>query len=324
MSLSYDCYRCFYKTNQYANIIRHINKKKQCSKTIDSYKYSDDQILILSILPHYSNKVSIKDEEIKKYEKSNILHLNKEDLLNNIADINKNGIKKCKFCNKDFDKSDDLKKHILLNCFIEELNKKNQNNNINILNNNSHNIKCNNITNSNNNFTNNININFEIKPPIPFYEEWDLSEFTINDKNHHIFQKSMYTTLLDKILENKSNLNVIIEDINQETALVYKDHIDKYKEIKIDDIVLKTMEKLKKHLIEMSEDCFNKCYNETFELALEQNISNIKKKYSDYKFNNNNIKQHVNTSISQVYKKNKDNAIEKMNSIIKKIEDNGY
>lgn len=271
----YNCERCLYKTEKYANIVRHITKKIICKRIPESYKYSDDQILILTILPKYENNIIIKDVDLNKYEKSTILYKNKEELLEIIKDVNKNGLKSCNFCNKKFIKTDDVKRHIIIECFIEKLNKKNIN-----LSNNSNNINNSNIiTNSNNNsnnVTNNININFELKPPLSFYDDWDLSEFSKDKRLHYLFQKSVYTTFLEKILENKNNLNVIIEDINQETALIYKDDIDKYKEIKVEEIVSKTMEKISENLLKMTQQCLDEKYDFQ-EDSLNHNVKKIKK-----------------------------------------------
>jgi hypothetical protein len=323
----YNCERCLYKSDKYANIVRHITKKIICKRIPESYKYSDDQILILTILPKYENNVIIKDEDLNKYEKSSILYKNKEELLNIIKDVNKNGAKNCKFCNKTFTKTDDVKRHIVIDCFIKEINKKNINlsnhsNNIN----NSNNITNSNINNNNNNnnITNNFNVSLELKPPLSFYDDWDLSEFSKDKRLHYLFQKSVYTTFLEKILENKNNLNVIIEDINQETALIYKNDTDKYKEIKVEEIVSKTMEKLKENLLMMTQQCLDEKYDFQEDL-LNCNVSKIKKKYTDYKYNNN-IKKYVDESISGIYKKNKDDAIDTYTKIMKDtdFEKNGY
>ena len=125
-------------------------------------------------------------------------------------------------------------------------------------------------------------------------------------------------------MENKNNLNVIIEDINQETALIYKNDTDKYKEIKVEEIVSKTMEKLKENLLMMTQQCLDEKYDFQEDL-LNCNVSKIKKKYTNYKYNNN-IKKYVDESISGIYKKNKDDAIDTYTKIMKDIdfEKNGY
>ena len=58
----------------------------------------------------------------------------------------------------------------------------------------------------------------------------------------------MYTNLLIEILKNEINLNVII-DTDNDSGIVYKNDIDKYIKMKSEDIIDKTMLKLKEHLL---------------------------------------------------------------------------
>ena len=47
----YTCYNCDnFSTNYVKDIKRHFNLKKRCDKTINSLIYSNDQILLLSLL----------------------------------------------------------------------------------------------------------------------------------------------------------------------------------------------------------------------------------------------------------------------------------
>jgi hypothetical protein len=57
----------------------------------------------------------------------------------------------------------------------------------------------------------------------------------------------MYTIFLKEILKNDINLNVII-DKDKESGMVYINEIDKYNHMELDEIVNKTMEKLKDQL----------------------------------------------------------------------------
>ena len=63
----------------------------------------------------------------------------------------------------------------------------------------------------------------------------------------------MYTKLLEEILKNEINLNIII-DKNDNSGMVYKNDIDTYIKMKIKDIIDKTMEKLKNHLLNFIDD----------------------------------------------------------------------
>ena len=154
----------------------------------------------------------------------------------------------------------DLKKHLILNCFFEELQKRenkkessteitNNNTNSNTNSNNKYDI-INNISNSNDNNTYNITI--EIKNPIGFDNQWDLSKINEANKRDISFSNCMYTNLLEEILKNKINLNVIIDNDN-DSGMVYKNDIEKYIQMKSKDIVDNTMKKLSDHLIEINK-----------------------------------------------------------------------
>jgi hypothetical protein len=60
------------------------------------------------------------------------------------------------------------------------------------------------ISNSNNTHVTN-NIYIEIKNPIPFDEDWDISKIDEKTKTSLLFSKIMYTGLLDEILKNEIN-----------------------------------------------------------------------------------------------------------------------
>ena len=207
----YNCERCLYKTEKYTNIIRHVTKKFLCNKIQESYKYSDDQIFILSILPKNEkneNNLTIKNEDLKKYENSDILHKNKNDLLNIIKDVNKNGSKNCIFCNKKFIKTDDVKRHIIIDCFVKYFNKDDNDdkNKINYLMNNLHKEKN---LNTSNFISKSINNNLKNIEIISFDREWDLSQISLESSIKIMFSIFMYTALLEEIFKNKLNINII-------------------------------------------------------------------------------------------------------------------
>ena len=54
--MKYRCYRCNYETDRKSSFINHINKKKICERSIESYKYNEDEI---------SNKIN---EQLLKVE----------------------------------------------------------------------------------------------------------------------------------------------------------------------------------------------------------------------------------------------------------------
>ena len=314
MATTYSCKRCLYTTNNFLDLKRHIQKKKLCNKTIDAYNISDDQLIIQSLLSNIESKNINQDIEYLK--ESSEIYKNKEKLFSVLEDIDKNKLKKCNFCNLEFTKICDLRKHILISCFHKELEKENKmietliNGNNNLLNN----SNCNN-TNNSNNITNNItNIYFELKTPIPFDEEWDISNFDCKTKTSVLMSKFMYTTLLDEILKNELNLNVII-DKDSESGIVYKNDIDKYINMKLKDIVSNTMEKLNKHLNDL-----NKADDLCFESVIDYSRKMIRKKHIDYtKYPD--INNSVNYCIGNIYSKKKDDAIKMSDNVKNKVID---
>ena len=318
MSITYQCKRCNHKTNRYSNIVKHLNIKKQCSRTLESYNYSNDQLLILSLLPYIENNLSIKENEIDYLKNSNEIIKNKDKLLLILDNIDKQKLKICNCCSEKFKKIIELKKHILISCFYKKLEKENNNekptNNIegnnNVINN--QNIT----TNITNNITNNItHIHVDIKNLIPFDEDWDISKIDELMKTKLIFSNIMYTKLLEEILKNEINLNIII-DKNDDSGMVYKNNIDKYIKMKVKDIIDNSMEKLHKNLMEFNSNIFNeKFYQNSFLNSLKQSKNLIESKHLDYK-NNVEIQQNIINFISDMFEKKKEDAVEISNKIV--------
>ena len=307
MNRNYSCKICDeYHTNHISEISRHFLRKKQCMKSIKSFDYSNDQLIILSLIPNKDiDNLKTKINQINK--NNNIISKNKLELLDNIKLIDKQKLKKCNLCNKDFSKISELKEHFLMECFYKS--KKEVSNNIQISvidsNNTNSNNTINNITN-NNNIT---NVYLNIKNPIPFDDQWNISN--IDNKEKIIFSKIMYTNLLTEILKNEINLNVIIEKDN-DSGIVYKNDIDKYIKMKSEDIIDKTMLKLKEHLLSInndSQDYFIKDF-----LIMSKKV--IEKKYDDYIENNDNLKANVSNIIKNIYNTKKDDALEVSKTVL--------
>ena len=314
MSVKYKCHRCSrFETSLLKDLFRHLRKKTKCHKK--TYNDSDDQTLVLSLLPFYDNKHFIEGIDIGYLSDSNLLYNNLDELINYLMEINKTSVKNCKFCNQNFGKQCDLRKHIISSCFHNEIKKRlNISNNtaVNINESNNNIINSNNITNNitNNNITNNIFVG--LKSPIPFDENWDMSHIDEQMKVFLLFNKLMYTSFLEEILKNDTNLNVII-DKTSNSGIVYKNDIEEYIEMKTNDIVNKTMEKLKNQLLDIN--------NETKKTVVEEyNIYNrrmITKKFIDYT-KDKDLQEQVINCISNVYNKNKDNAIKISKNITNK------
>jgi hypothetical protein len=304
MKLSYLCRKCGLKTSHFNDLKKHLSIKKQCEKKIESYNFSDDQILILSLLPYYENINLLNNYELEYLKQSSIIQKNKNNLLKNLDYIDKNKLKKCIYCDKEFNKISDLRIHILKICFFNELNKNNtldektKDLNANIIGNN--NILNNCILNNVNNVT---NIYFEIKNPLPFDSDWDISNIDNLTKTDFLFSKFMYTSLLEEILKNDINLNVII-DIENNSGIVYKNNIEQYIKMKLKDIIDKSMEKLNKHLSDIITTKIDK-YEEEF---IDKSKNNIENKLLIYK-NNENIQRIVIDLVSKIYENKKDDAV---------------
>jgi len=203
-----------------------------------------------------------------------------------------------------------LREHFVTNCFyekckkdeLEEKNKVYMNNNGSIDGNN--NITNNNSNNNNsNNITNNItNIYLDVKNPIPFDQNWDITKIDDIIKESLIFSKFMYTKLLSEILKNEINLNVIIEK-DHDTGIVYKNDIDKYIKMKSEDIVDKTITKLKEQLLDINSDCSEIWLDD----CLRTSKVNIIKKHQNY-VDKKDIKSKVSELIKDIYNTKKDNA----------------
>ena len=309
MATNYICKKCSFTSENYYTMQKHLNKKKQCLKNLESYNYSDDQLLVLSLLPVDNNI----EKNIEYLKNSNIIYKNKDKLLSTIEYINKNKIKKCMTCNIEFNKINDLKYHYITSCFYNELTKQHNQNNIISMQNSQLSINSNNITN---NITNNIYI--EINNPIPFDEDWDISKIADDKKTSLLISKIMYTGLLEEILKNEINLNVII-DKNNESGLVYKNDIDQYIQMKSKDIVDNTMNKLHKHLLEINSNnnvsCLEECLKESKKIIIQ--------KYNDYE-KNCTTQKIVHDFISNMYENKKENAIKLSKNINNNIQKEGF
>ena len=61
----YECKRCNHQTKQKNDMKKHLNRRIKCAKTIEAYKYNDEEILKLSMTNMNG------DESINKLECSN-------------------------------------------------------------------------------------------------------------------------------------------------------------------------------------------------------------------------------------------------------------
>ena len=322
MSINYKCHRCCkFETSNFNDIKKHYIRKYPCNRSPTSLLYSDDQILCLSLISYHDNIHNIDISEIQYLNKSNIINKNKIELLEELKNIEKNNIKICKHCDKEFSIISDLKKHFMIHCFYEKLKKIETEKSINVKNietnvNGNYNNLYNNPeinTMNNNNNNNNINIFFDktLKTPVPFDEEWDISKISNKEKTALMVSQYMYTELLEEILKNDTNLNVIIDN-DKESAMVYKNSIDKYINMKFKDIVSNTMLKLNSHLNDI-----NKSDKNTYSEIINFSRQMINKKYNDFT-HSDTIQNGVKNCMTKIYDNKKEEAIDMAKNVIDK------
>lgn len=327
----YECARCNYKVRRNSDMIRHLNRKTKCVKKLESYKLNDEEIINLSMILHKDNneniskiKLNINDNNLNnkiENENENKYEKNKDDSKKNIDKIieitNKNNI--CEYCNKTFSRYDNLKRHQKNFCKNNESEIETNNiQNIESQNNGSINTIKNitNIENQTNNQTNNIIIintnNDKLKP---FDGDWTVEH--IDSYLHQIIllSETKYTDLLDEILKNKENLNVIIEK-DSNSGLVYKNEKELYVNMKVKEIVDISMQKLYDQLNIFYKNLIDHKINNKFNSHLIEN----EKKILDDKFedfcNNNDTKNIVNNLFTNIYEKNKEEALEIADKIL--------
>jgi hypothetical protein len=304
---SYKCKICNFKTLSLSDMKRHLEKTTICKMKPNMYfENSIDQNIILSLLP---DDERFKDLFIKVKSKDyKDLYQSRRRLLMRRLLGHEDDKKCCSYCNKKFSKIQELREHVLIDCFLEEILEKNNNsisdntknnissiiNNIDnsqIINNidNSHNIDnsqkiTNNITNITN-IDNSTNIILNIKTPISFDKSWDISDIdTVSKKLEILCSDVLYTKLLKKILENKNNLNVVYDKKNN-VGFVYKNDNEKYIDMDINDIVDTSMKKLHENLLEISSDVKNHKNSDNhpeYALYCNEKEININNKFTDF------------------------------------------
>jgi hypothetical protein len=330
--ISYKCKICNFTTNLLTDMKRHLERTTICKMKPNIYfKNSIDQNIILSLLP---DDERLKDLIIKVKSKDyKNLYQSRRRLLMRRLSGQEDDKKCCSHCNKKFSKIQELREHVLIDCFLEEILEKNINtkndSTTSIINNidNSHTIdnsqKITNITNIDNstnitNIDNSTNIILNIQTPISFDKSWDISDIdTIGKKIEILCSSVVYTKLLQKILENKNNLNVVYDKKNN-IGFVYKNDNEKYIDMDINDIVDTSMKKLHENLLEIN-DCVknhknNKNHTEYATFCDEKEIK-INNKFTDFqdKFI---VKKDVVNMFSEILDDKKDESTEIFENIL--------
>lgn len=309
----YKCRKCLYERKIFRDMKNHININKTCIKDLSCLNLSNDEILIMTLIPFINNQQNVNFNDIKNFKYT---YINKDLLFDELYNIDKTKQKVCKFCNTCFTKIQDLKTHIIMECFEKDMDRKSNSKqkvqnieNINIYNN--CNIEKNNIT----------NIIINIEKPVPFNEDWDISQMSELDKSHLMLSQLMYTHLLKEILKNNNNLNVII-DQEKGFGVVYQDDFQKYIKMEIKEIISNSMDKLKKNLLDINNELKNNVFLDKY--ILDYKTKEINNKYNCYK-NNEETQKKVNDCIADIFDKKKDDSLKIMSNITENnINDYGF
>jgi len=275
---------------------KHLGKTSLCKPVLNSYfaSYTMDQKLILSLVPHdKNNEQIIKKNEMIDYQNKHIE--NRRKLINRITEANSKECYYCnKTFSKNMYLRKHILLECFYVDMVEEDNKRCLNNNttVNNLKNNSksnnsnnsnntnnttvnNNNNCNNTTVNNNNcnntinntinnnnntinntINNNVTINVD-KRIVSFNKSWDLSEIKTNgEKLELLCSEILYTNFLSKLLENKKNLNVIL-DKNSKYGFVYDDESEQFINMTVNDILKNSMKKLRDNLLQINESLIN-------------------------------------------------------------------
>jgi len=310
----YQCVRCDYVTKRNSDMIRHLGRTRKCPRSLQSYKYTDDEIQELSLILHRDPNIKQKDKIILK--KDNI---------------------ECPNCKKTFSRKDNLNTHLRKTCknIISvkndiDINKEESTFNKikdafkeSAFNKNTFCHKMDNSTNGNTNIQNNV-LNIEnqtnienhtnniiiLNPSLqPFDNQWSTEHIDKYISQVILLSENKYTNLLGEILKNKENLNVIL-DKNSPYGLVYKNDNDMYVNMKVNEIIEQSMKKLYQQL-----NLFyaNFASNDILKInrdIIEKEKKQIENKFNDYCNNKNDVKQIVENLLEDIYEKNKAEAVE--------------
>jgi len=331
----FECKRCFYQCYQKSDMIKHLNKKKPCIRSPDSFlKYKDEDIYNFSLIrikisknngcsnpivgtgttEYQSLSESFeKDIENKNDEKEDLNHFTSSKIsVSNILTPEESlpefsEIFKCNICNKIFTQRRNLIRHEAKYC--------------------KENIECENINITNNitqNITNTHNNIINIQILKSFDEDYEDSKIDNKSKVILLLANSKYTKTLENLLDNEMNLNVLIDNCGDKGLIYNKDN---FEIMDIKDIAEKSMDKLYNQL-----NKFHKEIEENNEFSIQKHFLDeekkvIEQKYNDYKINEN-VRNKVTSFIKDIYNKKKDETIKICNDIILKDEiedvDEGY
>jgi hypothetical protein len=325
--MNYNCKKCLYKTHRFPDIVRHLNRKKKCDKTLETIKlkYNENEFIRLSLIPYSDNVDKESKEDINILKKINKNIVSKEKMFELLHIIDKNKMKSCPLCDMKFSVISDVRTHLILDCisFDSQVNNEKTDNSI-ILNNNNNlsingdsNLSINGDSNVvNNTINNNINISI-IQPPISFDDKWDITHLNNDEKTVLILSMVKYTKTLEYLLKNKNNQNVLI-DKDSNLGLVYNNN--SIEKMSIEEICDKSFNKIHDHLKNFYDDVDKINTAEVDKKYIDTEKKSMKIKYLKYRDNDDNAKKIANENLVHIFDKVKDETIENFNEI-KKLKD---
>lgn len=324
MPTSYVCKRCNHISKRLGDLKKHLNRKKICTKTANSYGYTDEELLILSLLPYENN---LQKSNKINYIIENPIIIDKDELFTIINDIEINKIKKCSFCEKEFPTLNALKNHVLTNCKLQ-LSLKKKSEIIQNIHNSTKNMSTttsttttstttstttNNNFNQINNITNNnsITINLEVKPIISFDKEWDISHLDDAVKQSIFLSSYKFTKFVEHIMKNDKNFNILFDNENNKGTVYIN---DEFKVMDKNNIVDESMIKIHSQLTQIYNDIKDNNKYIIPEKYLEIEKETTDTKLEDYK-KNDTIRKNVIGCMVNIFDKHKDDVIEKYRAL---------
>jgi hypothetical protein len=325
--MTYECKRCFYKTKLKTDMKRHLNKKIKCPRILESYKYNEKDLEELSLIFENNESNLITTKELYCLSEDIIKNSNNKD--DALLYVSHHKLTKCLFCNAEYSRFYDLKRHIKNTCKYFNKNNKNEiidsdkSNNVKFQNNIQQNI-----TNNNQQITNNITINVYNSTNnnqngniviLPFDQNWDVSKIDEKQKLILFLEDRKYSKTMEEILQNEKNLNIIL-DKDSDLGLIYKNDVEKFINMKSNDIIDKAMNKIYNHLIDFYDEMKDKGYTLT---ELDSHKELIEKKFEEFNCNKDKkTKEYVKNILFDIFDKNKDKVIERFIQFNSKEQDN--
>ena len=149
-------------------------------------------------------------------------------------------------------------------------------------------------------------ININLTSIKGFDQEWDTDQIDHQKKGEILLSNSKFTKILENILNDKINLNVIM-DHGDKTCIVYNNEKNKYEPMTKKDIIEKSMEKVYNHLKKFYDEINNNNKNDLSVKSLENELNVLENKYANF-FKFEDAQKIVNNTFSKLYIDKKEEA----------------